>query len=90
VYIRIYVKYSVRERALSSKRIESIAEHIRYTVAVLNHHDDPRHNRLYQEGFVLGHLASIFERDPIMYREFLEHCEYLAKQHNKKIDMHRK
>jgi len=75
---------------LTSNRVESIAEHIRYTVAVLNHHDDPRHNRLYQEGFVLGHLASIFEHDAILYREFLEHCEYLAKQQNKKIDTRRR
>jgi len=71
-------------------RVESIAEHIRTTVQALNTHDDPRHNRLYQEGFVLGHLASIFERDPIMYREFLEHCESIAQRRNKKIDMHRK
>ena len=75
---------------LTSKRIESIAEHIRYTLSALNPHDDPRHNRLYHEGFILGHLASIFERDPIMYREFLEHCEYLAKRYNKKIDTRRR
>jgi len=75
---------------LSKTRVESIAEHIQNTVQVLNTHDDPRHNRLYREGFILGHLASIFEQDPIAYRQFLEHCEHLAKTHNKKIDMHRK
>ena len=75
---------------MTSKRVESIAEHIRTTVAVLNPHGDTRLNTLYTQGFVLGHLASIFYTDPILYREFLEHCEYLAKTHNKKIDMHRK
>ena len=75
---------------MSSKRVESIAEHIRTTVAVLNPHGDTRLNTLYTQGFVLGHLASIFEHDAILYREFLEHCEHLAKTHNKKIDMHRK
>ena len=75
---------------MSSKRIESIAEHIRNCVQALNTHDDPRHNRMYNEGFILGHLASIFEQDPIAYRQFLEHCEYLAKQHNKKIDTRRR
>jgi hypothetical protein len=75
---------------LSGKRVESIAEHIRTTVAVLNPHGDTRLNTLYTQGFVLGHLASIFEHDAILYREFLEHCEHLAKTHNKKIDMHRK
>ena len=75
---------------MSKTRVESIAEHIRTTVQALNTHDDPRHNRMYNEGFILGHLASVFDRDPIMYREFLEHCEYLAKQRNKKIDTHRR
>ena len=75
---------------MSGKRVESIAEHIRTTVAVLNPHGDTRLNTLYTQGFVLGHLASIFDNDPIMYREFLEHCEHLAKQHNKKIDNRRR
>ena len=75
---------------MTSKRVESIAEHIRTTVAVLNPHGDTRLNTLYTQGFVLGHLASIFYTDPILYREFLEHCESIAKTHNKKIDMHRK
>ena len=75
---------------MSGKRVESIAEHIRTTVAVLNPHGDTRLNTLYTQGFVLGHLASIFSTDPILYREFLEHCESIAKTHNKKIDMHRK
>ena len=75
---------------MSSNRVEIIAEHIRTTVDAVNTHDDPRHSRLYTQGFILGHLASIFENDAILYREFLEHCEYLAKTHNKKIDMHRK
>ena len=75
---------------MSKTRVEIIAEHIRTTVDPVNTHDDPRHSRLYTQGFILGHLASIFSNDPILYREFLEHCEHLAKQHNKKIDMHRK
>ena len=72
------------------KRVQAIADHIQSTITVVNPHDDPRHSRLYAQGFLLGHLASIFERDPILYREFLDHCEHLAKQHNKKIDKHRK
>ena len=75
---------------MTRKRVESIAEHIRYTVSALNPHDDPRHNRLYHEGFMLGHLASIFERDPIMYREFLEHCESIANTRGRRVDMHRR
>ena len=75
---------------MTDKRVESIAEHIRTTVDAVNVHDDPRHSRLYTQGFILGHLASIFSNDAILYREFLEHCESLAKTHNKKIDMHRK
>jgi hypothetical protein len=75
---------------LTSKRVESIAEHIRATVDALNVHDDPRHSRLYTQGFILGHLASIFEQDPIMYKEFLEHCEYLAKTRGRKVDTQRR
>ena len=75
---------------MSSNRVESIAEHVRATVMALNTHDDPRHNRLYQEGFILGHLASIFEQDPIAYRQFLEHCESIAKTRSRKVDMHRR
>ena len=75
---------------MSSKRVESIAEHIRTTVDALNVHDDPRHSRLYTQGFILGHLASIFENDPILYREFLEHCESIGKTRGRKVDMHRK
>jgi hypothetical protein len=75
---------------LSSKRVESIAEHIRTTVDALNVHDDPRHSRLYTQGFILGHLASIFEQDPILYREFLEHCNQIANTRGRKVDMHRR
>ena len=75
---------------MTSPRVEHIAEHIRTTVDALNVHDDPRHSRLYTQGFILGHLASIFENDPILYREFLEHCEYLAKTRGRKVDMHRR
>jgi hypothetical protein len=75
---------------LSKTRVEIIAEHIRTTVDAVNVHDDPRHSRLYTQGFILGHLASIFSTDPILYREFLEHCEYLAKTRGSKVDMHRK
>ena len=75
---------------MSSNRVESIAEHVRATVMALNTHDDPIHNLLYQEGFILGHLASIFEQDPITYRQFLEHCESLAKTRGRKVDMHRR
>ena len=73
---------------MSSKRVEIIAEHIKTTVDAVNTHDDPRHSRLYTQGFILGHLASIFEQDPIAYRQFLEHCEYLAKTRGRKVDMH--
>ena len=75
---------------MTNKRIEAIAEHIQRTIAVINPHDDSRLYRVYKEGFILGHLASIFEKDPIMYREFLEHCEKIAQKQNKKIDKHRK
>ena len=75
---------------MSGKRVESIAEHIRTTVAVLNPHGDTRLNTLYTQGFILGHLASIFSNDAILYREFLEHCEHLAQKSHKKIDTHRK
>ena len=75
---------------MSKTRVELISEHIRNCVQALNTHDDPRHNRMYNEGFVLGHLASIFEQDPIMYRQFLEHCESIAKTRGSKVDMHRK
>jgi hypothetical protein len=75
---------------LSSNRIEIIAEHIRTTVDALNVHDDPRHSKLYTQGFILGHLASIFENDPILYREFLEHCESIANSRGRKVDTHRK
>jgi hypothetical protein len=75
---------------LTNKRIEAIAEHIQRTIAAVNPHDDTRLYRVYKEGFILGHLASIFERDPILYREFLEHCERLAQKQHKKIDKNRK
>lgn len=75
---------------MTNSRIENIAEHVRATVMALNVHDDPRHNRLYIEGFILGHLASIFEKDPIMYREFLEHCQHIANTRGRKVDMHRR
>ena len=75
---------------MSSTRIENIAAHIRATVDALNTHDDPRHSRLYTQGFILGHLASIFENDPILYRGFLEHCESIAQKRHVKIDTHRR
>ena len=75
---------------MSSKRVESIAEHVRTTVAVLNPHGDTRLNTLYTQGFILGHLASIFSNDAILYREFLEHCETIAQKQHKKIDTQRK
>ena len=75
---------------MTSKRVETIAEHIRTIVDTLNVHDDPRHSRLYTQGFILGHLASIFEQDPIMYKEFLEHCESIANTRGRKVDMHRR
>ena len=75
---------------MSSNRVETIAEHIRTIVDALNVHDDPRHSRLYTQGFILGHLASIFEQDPILYREFLEHCNQIANTRGRKVDMHRR
>ena len=75
---------------MSSKRVESIAEHIRTTVDAVNVHDDPRHSRLYTQGFILGHLASIFEHDAILYREFLEHCEAIANTRGRRVDKHRR
>ena len=75
---------------MTDKRVHNIGEHIRACVAQCNPHTDPRLYRVYQEGFVLGHLASIFAEDPILYREFLEHCEHLAQNHNKKIDKQRR
>ena len=75
---------------MSITRVENIAEHIRTTVNSLNVHDDPRHARMYTQGFLLGHLASIFENDPILYREFLEHCESIANSRGRKVDKHRR
>jgi hypothetical protein len=75
---------------LTDKRITAIGDHIKQCVAQCNPHDDPKLWRVYQEGFVLGHLASLFSADPIMYREFLEHCESIAQRHNKKIDTRRR
>jgi hypothetical protein len=75
---------------LSDKRIRAIADHIESTIQVLNPHTDSRLHTVYIRGFLLGHLASIFERDPIMYREFLEHCQKIADKSHKKIDTHRK
>ena len=75
---------------MSSTRTEYIAEHIRTTVDALNVHDDPRHSKLYTQGFILGHLASIFERDPILYREFLEHCESIANSRGRRLDTRRR
>ena len=72
------------------KRVQAIADHIQRTITVLNPHDDARLYTIYTQGFLLGHLASIFERDPILSREFLEHCEHLAQKQHKKIDTHRK
>jgi hypothetical protein len=74
----------------TSKRIENIGLHIRACVAQCNPHTDPRLYRVYQEGFVLGHLASIFHEDPIMYGEFLRHCEKLAQKQRKVIDKQRR
>ena len=75
---------------LSQDHIQAIADHISHTVAVLNPHGDTRLNTLYTQGFILGHLASIFSNDAILYREFLEHCETIAQKQHKKIDTHRK
>jgi hypothetical protein len=75
---------------LSQNHIKAIADHIQGTVSVLNPHGDTRLNTLYTQGFILGHLASIFSNDAILYREFLEHCEHLAQKQHKKIDTHRK
>jgi len=71
-------------------RVPKIGNHIRECVSQCNPHTDPKLYRVYQEGFVLGHLASIFDNDPIMYREFLEHCEKIAQTRNKKIDNRRR
>lgn len=70
----------------TDNRVHNIGEHIRNCIAQCNPHQDPRLYRVYQEGFVLGHLASIFAEDPIMYSEFLRHCERLAQKNNKRID----
>jgi len=75
---------------LSQNHIKAIADHIQSTVAVLNPHGDTRLNTLYTQGFILGHLASIFSNDAVLYREFLEHCESLAKTRDSKVDMQRK
>lgn len=71
-------------------RVHDIGDHIRECVAQCNTHTDSRLYRVYQEGFVLGHLASIFAEDPIMYGEFLRHCERIAQKRNKKIDTRRR
>ena len=75
---------------MTQDHIKAIADHIQSTVSVLNPHGDTRLNTLYTQGFILGHLASIFYTDPILYREFLEHCEKIAQKQHKKIDKHRK
>ena len=73
-----------------AKRVQAIADHIQSTIATLNPHEGARLYTIYTQGFLLGHLACIFERDPVLYREFLEHCERLAQKSHKKIDTHRK
>ena len=73
-----------------AKRVQAIADHIQLTIATVNPHEGARLYTVYAQGFLLGHLASIFERDPVLYREFLEHCEHLAKRLNKKVDTNRK
>ena len=75
---------------MTDKRVQTIADHIQSTIAIVNPHDTSRLYTIYTQGFLLGHLACIFERDPILYREFLEHCERLAQKQHKKIDTHRK
>jgi hypothetical protein len=75
---------------LTDKRITAIGDHIKECVGQCNPHTDSRLWRVYQEGFVLGHLASLFSNDPIMYREFLEHCEKIAQRQHKKIDTRRR
>jgi hypothetical protein len=75
---------------LSQDHIKAIADHIESTIRILNPHTDSRLHTVYIRGFIQGHLASIFHNDPILYREFLEHCERLAQKQNKKIDKHRK
>ena len=75
---------------MTDKRITAIGDHIKECVGQCNPHTDSRLWRVYQEGFVLGHLASLFSNDPIMYREFLEHCEKIAQRQHKKIDNRRR
>ena len=75
---------------MTDKRITAIGDHIKECVGQCNPHTDSRLWRVYQEGFVLGHLASLFYNDPIMYREFLEHCEMIAQRQHKKIDTRRR
>ena len=75
---------------MTDKRITAIGDHIKECVGQCNPHTDSRLWRVYQEGFVLGHLASLFSNDPIMYREFLEHCEMIAQRQHKKIDNRRR
>ena len=70
---------------MSQNHIKAIADHIQSTVAVLNPHGDTRLNTLYTQGFILGHLASIFSNDAILYREFLEHCNILLKNNTKRL-----
>ena len=72
------------------KRVQAIADHIQSTIATLNPHEGARLYTIYTQGFLLGHMASLFYNDPVLYREFLEHCETIAQKHNKKIDTHRK
>jgi len=75
---------------LSQNHIKAIADHIESTIHILNPHTDSRLHTVYIRGFLMGHLASIFHNDPILYREFLEHCEKIAQKSHKKIDKHRK
>ncbi len=75
---------------MSQDHIKAISDHIESTIRILNPHTDSRLHTVYIRGFIQGHLASIFHNDPILYREFLEHCERLAQKQNKKIDKHRK
>ena len=75
---------------MSQNHIKAIADHIESTIHILNPHTDSRLHTVYIRGFLMGHLASIFHNDPILYREFLEHCEKIAQKSHKKIDKHRK
>lgn len=79
----VYAKYKIlhiRERIVASKQHRDFAAHILQQLGEINPYNRQGQNLrneyyIYQLGFLAGYLASVFENDPILYREFREHLK---------------